>query len=303
MAQRGEIMADKSAVLKTDISGLKRISRGKVRDIYDIGDNLLIVTTDRISAFDVILPTPIPEKGKILTEISKFWFEYTSPIIKNHLEDESALDALNGVSISDEIKSRSMLVKKAKPLPIEAVVRGYLSGSGWKEYAKNKSVCGIQLGDNLIESSRLPKPIFTPATKAAVGEHDENITFGTMCDIVGRKMAEKVRDVSISLYESAAQHALARGLIIADTKFEFGMLNGQLILIDEVVTPDSSRFWPLSSYHPGGPQPSFDKQFVRDWLERSGWNKEPPAPELPSDVVKKTAEKYHEAARLLLPNA
>jgi phosphoribosylaminoimidazole-succinocarboxamide synthase len=283
--------------------GLPLYRRGKVRDVYRPSDeHLLIVACDRISAFDSVLPTPVPGKGRVLTQISNFFFEKTKHIIPNHIVDPNPgpqwypeLDWYY-----PELDGRTVLVKATRPLAIECIVRGYLSGSGWKEYQKSGTVCGIALPGGLVESDRLPEPIFTPSTKAEEG-HDENIPFEKAVEIEGREVAEKVRDASIALYTFAAAHSLERGIIIADTKFEFGVLpDGALILIDEVFTPDSSRFWPADSYRPGGPQLSFDKQFVRDYLESIEWDKEPPAPPLPDDVVEKTRQKYEEAMRRLV---
>lgn len=288
------------AILKTDFDEITPAKRGKVRDIYDFGDELLIVATDRISAFDVVLPNGIPDKGKILTEISRFWFEKTSHIIKNHLISTSIEDFPVAIhKHRDLVEGRSMLVKKAKPLPVECVVRGYLSGSGWNDYLENGFVCGIALEKGLVESSRLASPIFTPATKAEVGQHDENITLGRMAEIIGRELAEYLKEISIRLYNFGSKLAEEKGIIIADTKFEFGIeeTGGDLILIDEMLTPDSSRFWPKEEYSPGQPQRSFDKQFVRDYLNSLGWNRKPPAPFLPPEVVEKTREKYLEALR------
>lgn len=287
------------AMIESNIPGLKLFKRGKVRDIYDLGTELLIVATDRISCFDVVLPTPIPGKGEILTRLSRFWFDQTSHIIQNHLSATSLSEVLKDQEAYAMVQERAMLVHKAQPLPAEAVVRGYLSGSGWKEYRERGSVCGIALPPGLRESEKLPVPIFTPATKAEQGLHDENISFDQVVDLIGPERAKRVRDTSLRLYNFAAQFAAERGIIIADTKFEFGLLEGELILIDEALTPDSSRFWPADSYRPGGPQPSFDKQYVRDYLISIGWGKTPPAPELPREVVEKTTQKYREALRRL----
>ena len=273
------------------------ISRGKVRDVYAFAPNqMLIVTTDRLSAFDVILPTPIPDKGVVLTQIADFWFTKTEGIIPNHLVDP---DPFSSDSEHKHLAGRAIVVHKAAALPVEAIVRGYLTGSGRKDYEKTGAVCGIELPRGLVEASRLPEPIFTPSTKAAIGDHDENISFTHMVDLLGRELAEKIRDVSLDLYEFGAAYALERGIIIADTKFEFGMLDGELILIDEIMTPDSSRFWPAVGYEPGRSQPSYDKQFVRDYLETLDWDKTAPGPELPAEVAAKTAEKYLEAWRRL----
>jgi len=288
-----------SVLVETNIPGLTLKGRGKVRDIYDVGDELLIVATDRISTFDVVLPTPIPGKGAILTKMSRFWFDRTKGIVRNHVSEKTLRDVVNDRSWVERIGERAMVVKKARPLPVEAIVRGYLSGSGWKEYKAEGTVCGIELPKGLKESAKLPRTIFTPSTKAEIGEHDENITFEKTEGLIGKDLARRVRDISIRIYEESAAYALERGIIIADTKFEFGLMGGDLILIDEVLTPDSSRFWPVDGYKPGRAQPAFDKQYVRDWLIESGWDKKPPAPELPPDVVRKTAEKYSEALRRL----
>lgn len=287
-------------VFETDFKGLKLLHRGKVRDVYEIEGNLLIVATDRLSAFDVVLPTPIPDKGKVLTQMSLFWFDFLKDIAPNHLVTADVSGYPRACKpYADYLNGRSMLVIKAAALPVECIVRGYLSGSGWKDYKKTGSVCGIELPGGLIESEKLPSPIFTPSTKAAVGVHDENISFEGMIDLIGKEQAEKVRDTAIGLYSKAAAYARGRGVIIADTKFEFGLAGGRLILIDEVLTPDSSRFWPSDSYRPGGAQPSFDKQFVRDYLESISWGKRPPGPELPVDIVEKTRERYLEALNRL----
>lgn len=282
---------------ETQFAGLSPSARGKVRDIYDLGEKLLIVATDRLSAFDVILPTPIPDKGRVLTQLSLFWFDLLKDVIPNHVI--SATDFPSPFDkFRDELLGRSMLVRKTKPLPIECVVRGYVSGSGWKDYRTTGEICGIALPNGLLESDRLPEPIFTPATKAISG-HDENVPFEQAEKMVGKDLAEKVRAVSLELYRRASAHAEPRGIIVADTKFEFGLLNDELVWIDEALTPDSSRFWPAAHYSPGGPQASFDKQFVRDYLERMRWPKTPPGPELPPEVVDATREKYREAYRIL----
>jgi len=286
-----------TALRETNFPGLAPSARGKVRDIYDLGDQLLIVATDRLSAFDVIMPTPIPDKGKVLTQISLFWFDLLKDVVPNHVVRADNFPAPFD-QYRDQVAGRSMLVRKTQPLPIECVVRGYLSGSGWKEYSATGKVCGIALPTGLRESDTLPEPIFTPATKATSG-HDENIPFDRAAYLVGRPLAEKVRAVSLEIYNRAAAYAAPRGVILADTKFEFGELNNELLWIDEALTPDSSRFWPASGYSPGGPQPSFDKQFVRDYLERIRWRKTPPGPDLPPDVVAVTRAKYREAFRLL----
>ncbi|MBR5979133.1 MAG: phosphoribosylaminoimidazolesuccinocarboxamide synthase [Verrucomicrobia bacterium] len=286
-------------LLSLELPGIKKVKSGKVREVFDLGEHLLFVATDRISAFDCIMPNGIPNKGKALTQMSHYWFDETESIIKNHRVARADAPLPPELKpFEEKLAGRSMIVLKAKPLAIECVVRGYLAGSGWKEYKKSQSVCGVALPAGLLESSELPEPIFTPSTKAEEG-HDENISFEQAEKIVGSDIARKVRDASIRLYSWARDHARKRGIIIADTKFEFGLFNGEVILIDEVLTPDSSRFWPMSEYQPGRGQSSFDKQFVRDYLENLGWNKQPPAPKLPADVVTKTAEKYAEAYRCL----
>jgi phosphoribosylaminoimidazole-succinocarboxamide synthase len=287
--------ANNATVLSVDLPGVPKLKSGKVREIFDLGDRLLLVATDRISAFDVVLPNGIPRKGEVLTQLSHFWFERFAGLVPNHLlarADEPLPPALQ--PFADLLKRRSMIVKKARPLPIECVVRGYLAGSGWKEYQRSQTVCGIKLPPGLQESSELPEPIFTPATKAETG-HDENISFEQAARIVGEALATRVRDLSLQIYNAARDYARRRGIIIADTKFEFGLYEGELILIDEVLTPDSSRFWPADQYAPGRSQPSFDKQFVRDWLETLDWDKTPPGPELPPEVIAKTSAKYVEA--------
>jgi phosphoribosylaminoimidazole-succinocarboxamide synthase len=284
-------------VRDTKFAGISPAARGKVRDIYDAGDKLLIVATDRLSAFDVILPTPIPDKGRVLTQLSLFWFDLLHDVIPNHVLSATEFPAPFD-TYHDELAGRSMLVRKTVPLPIECVVRGYVSGSGWKDYRATGKICGIALPAGLRESDRLPEPIFTPATKAATG-HDENISFERAASLIGNERAQRVRDVSLEIYRRAAASAEARGILLADTKFEFGLLNDELIWIDEALTPDSSRFWPAAQYKPGGPQPSFDKQFVRDYLESIRWPKTPPGPELPPEVVAATRGKYLEAYRIL----
>ena len=271
-------------------------AKGKVRDIYQVGDDrLLMVTSDRISAFDVVLPNPIPDKGRVLTGLSLFWFERAKELVPNHLISPSTSDFPAEFSEhSEELAGRSMLVRRAEMFPIECVARGYLSGSGWKEYRESGTVCGIGLPSGLVESDKLPEPIFTPATKAETG-HDENISFDRAADIVGEGLANRLKELTLSLYELGASMARERGVILADTKFEFGFIDGEIALCDEVMTPDSSRFWPLDEYSPGGAQPSFDKQYVRDWLDESGWNHEPPPPDLPAEVVGQTAARYREA--------
>jgi len=282
-------------ILKLELPGVKKVKSGKVREIFDLGDSLLLVASDRISAFDVIMPNGIPRKGEVLTQISHFWFEKFSSLVPNHLVAK-ANDPLpkNLQPFADKLARRSMIVKKAKPLAIECIVRGYLSGSGWKEYKKSQTVCGIKLPAGLTESAELPEPIFTPSTKAEAG-HDENISFEEAEKIVGKDLAAQARDLSLKIYKAGRDYARQRGIIIADTKFEFGLSDGKLILIDEVLTPDSSRFWPADQYTPGRGQPSFDKQFVRDYLETLDWDKTPPGPTLPDDVVAKTSAKYLEA--------
>jgi phosphoribosylaminoimidazole-succinocarboxamide synthase len=290
-----------SAVYETNLKSLPLVQKGKVRDIYAVGeDHFLIVTTDRLSAFDVVLPDPVPRKGAILTDISNFWFERTSGIIRNHLTDITLESVVPNAAERAPLEGRSIVVKKVKPLAIEAVVRGYLIGSGWKDYQKNGSVCGLSLPSGLKLGQKLPEPIYTPSTKAPVGDHDENISFEQSCDIVGAAMAEKVRAVTLDIYSQCAEYALARGIIIADTKMEFGLdKSGDLILIDELLTPDSSRFWPATSYEVGISPPSFDKQFVRDYLETLDWDKTDPGPNIPEDTLAKTTEKYQEALNIL----
>ena len=273
-------------------------ARGKVRDIYDVGDHLLIVATDRLSAFDVVMPTAIPDKGRVLTQLSAFWFQLLKNVIANHVVSLTNFPAPFD-QFKDDLSGRSMVVLKTKPLPIECVARGYLSGSGWKEYKTTGKVCGIPLPAGLRESEKLPDVLFTPATKAATG-HDENIPFSRAAEIIGSDLAAKVRDTTLEIYRQAAAYAEPRGILLADTKFEFGLRNGELVWIDEALTPDSSRFWPAAEYRPGGPQPSFDKQFVRDYLERIRWPKTPPGPDLPPDVVAATRAKYREAYRILV---
>ncbi len=287
-------------VLQTNFPDLKLLGRGKVRDMYDLGEHLLIIATDRISAFDVIMPQGIPHKGRVLTQISMYWFQHTQDIIPNHLVATEVGDFPAAChSHREQLLGRSMLVRKTKPLPIECVVRGYLAGSGWVEYQESGSVCGVRLPDGLLESSRLRQPIFTPATKAEAGQHDENIPFERVVQILRRTHAEQVRDLSIAIYQRASTIAEKRGLLIADTKMEFGLLNGDLLLIDELLTPDSSRFWPEADYKPGGSQPSFDKQYLRDYLLSIKWNKKPPAPDLPAEVIRTTSAKYVEALERL----
>ena len=286
----------KVPVSQTDFQDLNLLKRGKVRDIYDLGDNLLMVATDRISAFDVVMPDPIPDKGIILTQISLYWFEIMKPIVENHLISAD-VDEFPAVCqpYADILRGRSMLVKKAEPLPIECVVRGYISGSGWKSYQESQTVCGISLAPGLKESDQLPEPIFTPSTKEELGAHDINIDFDETVKRIGMELASKVRDLSLEIYKKGAEMALAKNIIIADTKFEFGRIDDQVILIDEVLTPDSSRFWPKDTYSPGGSQKSFDKQFLRDHLISINYNRQPPGPALPEDIIRNTRKKYLEA--------
>ncbi len=287
------------SITETTIPGYKLFKKGKVRDVYDLNDKLLIISTDRISAFDVILPTPIPGKGKVLTQISKFWFKYISDIIDNHLITTSLTDLDSNLQkYADQLKDRFMLTKKASVIPFECVVRGYLAGSGWKEYQESKTVCKIPLKDGLKLSSQLQEPIFTPATKAEVG-HDENISFDQMANSLGKDLATKIKEISIKIYLKAAKYAKTKGIIIADTKFEFGLIDNKLIIVDEVLTPDSSRFWPLEGFKEGMNQPSFDKQFIRDYLETLDWDKTYPGPELPKDIVDKTSAKYKKIVSIL----
>ena len=288
-------------LLKSSIKSLPMISQGKVRDIYDLGpDSMLLVATDRLSAFDVVLPTPIVDKGAVLTQIANFWFEKLGHIIPNHLTGIDPDSVVSDPAEKAQLGKRAIVVKKLKPLPIEAIVRGYLVGSGWKEYKTSSTVCGIALPAGLQEASKLPAPIFTPSSKAEMGTHDENITLEQTVKLLGQELADKVSQVSVQLYKEAAEYALTRGIIIADTKFEFGLDEaGNLYLIDEVLTPDSSRFWPADQYAVGKNPPSFDKQYVRDWLEASGWNKKAPGPELPAEVAARTSEKYREAYQQL----
>lgn len=283
-------------ILESDCPELQLVNKGKVRDVYDVGEHLLIFTSDRISAFDVIMNEGIPDKGRVLTEISKFWFEKMGDIIPHHIIS-TKVDEYPAVAqqYRTQLEGRSMLVKKARPLPVECIVRGYISGSGWKEYKEKGSICGIALPKGLKESERLPEVIFTPSTKAELGAHDENIPFSKVEELCGVDIAAQLKHTAITIYERARDYAETKGIIIADTKFEFGIYNGELIWIDEALTPDSSRFWPADEYKPGGPQPSFDKQFLRDYLETLDWGKTAPAPPLPAEIVRKTAEKYKEA--------
>ncbi len=288
-------------ITKTEFAGLKLFQRGKVRDIYDLGDKLLFVVSDRISAFDVILPNGIPFKGKVLNQISNFWFDFTKKIIRNHVVATDVKDYPSDCRpYAEDLRGRSVVGKKTRTLPIECVVRGYISGSGWGDYQKNGAICGITLPKGLRESEKLPEPIFTPSTKAEMGHHDENIDFDVVVNTIGRELAEKIRDYTIAVYRAAADYAEDKGIIIADTKLEFGIdERGELILIDEVLTPDSSRFWDKSKYEVGRSQASFDKQFVRDYLLSLNWNKKPPAPQLPEEIIKGTSERYLNALKLL----
>ena len=291
-----------NALHESNLTSLPLLHRGKVRDIYGVDDQyLLIVQTDRLSAFDVILPDPVPGKGEILTRLSNFWFAKLGHVIPNHLSGIKPEDVVKTEADRIQVTGRAFVVKRLKPLPIEAIVRGYLVGSGWKDYKKTGTVCGIKLPAGLQEAQQLPQPLFTPSTKAAAGEHDENISFEQARQLLGEARAKEVRDATLALYTQAAEYAATKGIIIADTKFEFGVdESGRMYLIDEALTPDSSRFWPADEYRIGSNPPSFDKQFVRDWLEASGWNKKPPAPKVPADVLQKTADKYHEALRRLI---
>ena len=292
-------MSAPTTVFQTHLPGLDLLGRGKVRDIYDLGQHLLIVASDRISAFDSVLPTPIPHKGRVLTALSVFWFRFVADLTPTHFITDDLDEMGHGLAAQrDILDGRSMLVWKAEPVPVECVVRGYLAGSGWREYQQAGRVCGVKLPPGLVEASQLPEPIFTPAVKATSG-HDENITFDQAASQVGADLAATLRDHSLALYRKAGAHARERGIILADTKFEWGLRDGAVTLIDEIFTPDSSRFWPEDRYQPGGAQPSFDKQPVRDWLEASGWDKEPPAPALPDDVVRHTTDRYLEALRRL----
>jgi len=284
-----------TSIPKTQFDDLSLVRQGKVRDIFDTGESLLMVTTDRLSAFDVVLPDIIPDKGKVLNQISVFWFKQMENIVKNHIITTNVNDYPDEFKKhSDVLDKRSMLVKKADPLPIECIVRGYITGSGWSSYQKKGHVCGIKLPKGLKESDKLEQPLFTPSTKAEVGDHDINISFDEAVKIIGPKKAEELKNLSLEIYKTGAEYALSKGIIIADTKFEFGLLDGQIILIDEILTPDSSRFWPLNDYEPGRGQNSFDKQFVRDWLIDSGWNKKSPGPKLPQEVIDRTSNTYKE---------
>ena len=293
------------ALYESRVTGLSRISQGKVRDIYAVDDDhLLIVTSDRLSAFDVVLPDPIPGKGEVLTQLSEFWFARTTGIVRNHVADLPLEEVVTDPAEREALGARAMVCKRLKPLPIEAVVRGYLIGSGWKDYKATGQVCGIELPAGLVQAQQLPEPIFTPATKAAVGDHDENISFDQAAELVGPKLAERVRELSIQIYKEGAAYAAEHGIIIADTKFEFGLdADGELYLIDEVLTPDSSRFWPATEYATGISPPSFDKQYVRDYLETLDWDKTAPGPSLPAEVIEHTSEKYRQALELLTRSA
>lgn len=286
----------RTPVIETHFPEMKLLKRGKVRDVYDLGEFFLMVASDRLSAFDVVMPDPIPDKGFILTQISLFWFDIVQPLVQNHVV-ASDVDQYPAACrpYADVLKGRSMLVKKAQPLPIECIVRGYISGSGWKEYSETGKICGIRLPQGLKESQKLPEPIFTPSTKAELGEHDINIDFDETAGLIGQAQAEKIRELSVAIYKKGAELADQKGIIIADTKFEFGFIDDDFILIDEILTPDSSRFWPKDSYRPGGSQKSYDKQYVRDYLDSLNWNKKAPGPSLPADVISNTREKYLDA--------
>lgn len=287
-------------LLKSDFPDLKLVKRGKVRDVYEVDDKLLIVASDRMSAFDVVMDDPIPDKGKILTRISLFWFKLLEGLVENHLLSADPRDYPEPCrKYQEALRGRSMLVKKAIPLTVECIVRGYLSGSGWSDYRSTGSVCGISLPIGLKESQKLPQPVFTPSTKAEAGLHDENISFAKVIEILGQRQAELIKDLSLKIYQKGSEFATEKGILIADTKFEFGLKDGRLILIDEVLTPDSSRFWPMDTYKPGGPQQSFDKQFLRDYLNSLGWSKQPPPPKLPQEIISKTRKRYIEALERL----
>jgi phosphoribosylaminoimidazole-succinocarboxamide synthase len=294
-------MGNLDSLYESSVTGLSRIGRGKVRDIYAVNDDhLLIVTTDRLSAYDVVMPDPVPGKGQVLTQISNFWFEMMEDLIPNHLADRELASIIDDTESLQAVEQRSIVARRLRPLPIEAVVRGYLIGSGWRDYQQTGQVCGIDLPQDLPQAAKLPQPLFTPATKAEAGDHDENIGFETVQQMIGDDLAEQVRDVSIRIYERASEYALGRGIIIADTKFEFGQDDqGQLFIIDEILTPDSSRFWPLSEYRTGISPPSFDKQFVRDYLDTLDWDRTAPGPRLPAEIIRQTGDKYREALRVL----
>jgi phosphoribosylaminoimidazole-succinocarboxamide synthase len=298
-------MTSSDPLFESFIPALPLLARGKVRDIYGVDDgHILIVTTDRLSAYDVVLPDPIPGKGQVLTSISNFWFRMMADIVPNHLTERALASVIEDESLRATLAGRAIVVRRLKPLPIEAVVRGYLIGSGWRDYQSSRQVCGIELPAGLDQAAKLPQSIFTPATKAERGQHDENISFESVCQLLGQRLAERVRDLAIEVYERAAKYALERGIIIADTKFEFGQDDeGRLYLIDEVLTPDSSRFWPKNEYRTGISPPSYDKQFVRDYLDTLDWNRTAPGPSLPPDVIAKTAEKYRQALALMSKNA
>ena len=288
------------AQLTTSLGDIPLTARGKVRDLYGIGDELVFIATDRISAFDHVLGSGIPDKGKILTQLSHFWFDFLTDTVSNHLLAQPSAKLVEMLApYQSEIAGRSMIVKRAKMFPVECVVRGYISGSGWKDYKATGSVCGIELPQGLVESDKLPEPIFTPAAKINTGGHDQNISYAVMIETIGERYAAELRRLTFAIYEKASAHAASKGLILADTKFEFGLVNGEIVLADEVLTPDSSRYWPAALYSPGGPQPSFDKQYVRDYLDSIHWNKQAPAPSLPDLVIEKTREKYLEAFRLI----
>jgi phosphoribosylaminoimidazole-succinocarboxamide synthase len=290
-------MSNPDVLFESSIPELPLLGRGKVRDIYSVDENhLLLVTTDRLSAYDVVMPDPVPEKGEVLTRLSLFWFRMMSDLIENQLTDLQVADVVRDRALQEQLRNRALVVKRLKPLPIEAVVRGYLIGSGWKDYQETGQVCGIDLPEGLQQAEKLPRTLFTPAYKAQAGQHDENISFDKVVELVGEKLAERVRDIAVRIYERASTYALERGIIIADTKFEFGTdEQGRLYIIDEMLTPDSSRFWPVDGYAVGISPPSFDKQFVRDYLETLDWDKTPPAPDLPAEILEKTADKYREA--------
>jgi phosphoribosylaminoimidazole-succinocarboxamide synthase len=290
-------MSNPDVLFESSIPELPLLGRGKVRDIYSVDENhLLLVTTDRLSAYDVVMPDPVPEKGEVLTRLSLFWFRMMSDLIENQLTDLQVADVVRDRALQEQLRNRALVVKRLKPLPIEAVVRGYLIGSGWKDYQETGQVCGIDLPEGLQQAEKLPRTLFTPAYKAQAGQHDENISFDKVVELVGEKLAERVRDIAVRIYERASTYALERGIIIADTKFEFGTdEQGRLYIIDEMLTPDSSRFWPVDGYAVGISPPSFDKQFVRDYLETLDWDKTPPGPDLPAEILEKTADKYREA--------
>lgn len=294
-------MIMRKPLFESNLPSLKLLNRGKVRDIYDVdAKHMLIVVSDRLSAFDVVLPTPIPDKGRVLTAVSNFWFDYTRDLVPNHLADLSLEQVLPDATERAQVEGQATVVRKLKPLPVEAIVRGYIIGSGWKDYQKTGAVCGIKLPEGLRMADKLEQAIYTPSTKADIGEHDENIDFDKTVDLLGRELAEKVRDLSLAIYSKARDYAAGKGIIIADTKFEFGLdEDGEVVLIDEALTPDSSRFWPADSYQPGSSPASYDKQYIRDYLDTLDWDKKAPAPEIPAEVVTKTSEKYREACERL----